>query len=112
MKSGRRHRKASDAKALGDFFRRIARFGLSDSAIALGSLALVGPVFATVNPPTILSPSIFSYQNTTPTVDGESGALTQHIPIDIPPGRNGFQPGLSLDYNSQSTAQDGVIGYG
>ncbi len=45
-------------------------------------------------------------------MDGASGALTQQILIDIPPGRNGFQPSLSLNYDSQDTAQDSEVGYG
>lgn len=44
-------------------------------------------------------------------VDGVTGAFTQRIPLDIPPGRNGLQPDISLDYNSQRT-QDSVVGYG
>jgi Salmonella virulence plasmid 65kDa B protein len=32
--------------------------------------------------------------------------------IDIPPGRNNLQPDLSLDYNSQNTDQDSIVGYG
>lgn len=66
----------------------------------------------TDNPPTITSPTIFSLQNATPKVDGASGALTQSIPLDTPPGRNGLQPDLSLNYNSQDTDQDSIVGYG
>jgi len=80
---------------------------------ALAYLAPVSPVFATTpNPPTILNPGVFSYENTTPSVDGVSGALTQSISIDIPPGRNGMQPDLSLNYNSQDTDEGSIVGYG
>jgi YD repeat-containing protein len=43
--------------------------------------------------------------------DAFTGAFTQKIPIDIPPGRNGLQPDLSLQYNSQRT-DDNIVGYG
>jgi len=46
-----------------------------------------------------------------PKTDGATGALTQTIRLDIPPGRNGVQPDLALKYNSQN-AQDGIVGYG
>jgi concanavalin A-like lectin/glucanase superfamily protein/virulence plasmid B protein len=95
--------------------RRLAQSRLGPilfvSIFTLAYLISGPPVFATANPPTVLNPDVFSGQ-TTPIVDGASGALTQHIPIDIPPGRNGLQPDLSLDYNSQNTAEDSIVGYG
>ena len=53
----------------------------------------------------------FSPKSTQPKIDGASGAFTQRIPLDIPPGRNGLQPDVTLDYNSQRT-QDSIVGYG
>lgn len=44
-------------------------------------------------------------------VDGSTGAFTQQVPLDLPLGRSGLQPVLSLDYNSQRT-EDGIVGYG
>jgi len=79
------------------------------AAIYLGSVAIV---FATSNPPTVSSPTVFSLQTVAPKVDGTSGALTQNISLDFPPGRNGLQPALSLQYNSQNTGQDSIVGYG
>ena len=64
--------------------------------------------FGTNSTPTILN--AFSYQNTTPKADGSTGALTQTIRLDVPPGRNGMQPDLALKYNSQN-AQDSIVGY-
>jgi hypothetical protein len=61
--------------------------------------------------PTVLSQSIFSLANATPKADGQTGALTQNLKLDIPPGRNGLQPDLALQYNSQR-AEDGIVGYG
>src|ERR1700747_391540 len=82
------------------------------SLVALVYLFAFSPALATTpNPPTILNPNVFS-QDSTPRVDGESGALTQKINLDIPPGRTGLQPNLSLNYNSQDTSEDGIVGYG
>lgn len=61
--------------------------------------------------PTSPEPSLFTLQNTRPKADGQSGALIQNIAIDVPPGRNGLQPDLSLQYNSQRT-EDSIVGYG
>src|SRR5262245_33591198 len=61
--------------------------------------------------PTITNPSVFTLQNSKAKVDGATGAFTQHISFDIPPGRNGVQPDLALDYNSQKT-DDSIVGYG
>ncbi len=45
--------------------------------------------------------------------DESSGALITSYPITIPPGRNGFQPDLKLEYNSQNSSQiDSVFGAG
>jgi Salmonella virulence plasmid 65kDa B protein len=73
----------------------------------------VGPVFASFGDggPTIPNSSVFTQQNTSSKVDGSSGAFTQQFSLDIPPGRNGLQPDITLDYNSQRTS-DGIVGYG
>lgn len=55
--------------------------------------------------------SAFSYENLSSRVDNSTGALTQRVPIAIPPGRNGMQPEVALEYNSQRT-EDGIVGYG
>lgn len=84
----------------------------SEPSSAQTSSQLATAQTTTYNPPTISNPNVFGFQNSTPKVDGTSGALTESIPLDIPPGRNGMQPKLSLDYNSQNTAQDSEVGYG
>jgi len=61
--------------------------------------------------PTIPNPSVFGQTIDQDRIDGASGAFTQKISLDIPPGRNGLQPDVSLQYNSQNTS-DGVVGYG
>jgi hypothetical protein len=62
-------------------------------------------------PPTVQTPTVFTLQNERPKADGQSGALIQNLKLDIPPGRNGLQPDLALQYNSQR-AEDGIAGYG
>src|SRR5262249_41030348 len=44
--------------------------------------------------------------------DESSGALTLSYPIKTPPGRNGIEPSLSLDYNSRSQENVNVAGFG
>ncbi len=41
-----------------------------------------------------------------------SGAFTHEIPLKTPPGRNGIEPNLSLQYNSQNTTKGNLYGYG
>src|SRR5258707_9134058 len=60
--------------------------------------------------PTVSNPQVFT-DTDAPKVDGQSGAFTQRVPLDIPPGRNGLQPDVSLQYNSQNTS-DSIVGYG
>ena len=44
--------------------------------------------------------------------DQTSGALVTSYPLTIPPGRNGMQPSLSLEYNSQNNENINNFGYG
>ena len=44
--------------------------------------------------------------------DSVSGALVYTYPLVIPPGRNGVQPNLTLSYNSQSSDNSSLFGYG
>ena len=68
-------------------------------------------ILATSTPPTVPNPSVFTDLIAQPRVDGASGAFTQKVQLDIPPGRSGLQPDISLQYNSQQTS-DSIVGYG
>jgi hypothetical protein len=83
---------------------------ISAILVLLLNFAPVSPVFALPPQPSLKNPDIFS-DTAQPKIDGSTGAFTQSIPLDIPPGRNGLQPDITLDYNSQRT-QDSVVGYG
>jgi Glycine-rich domain/Salmonella virulence plasmid 65kDa B protein/FG-GAP-like repeat len=76
-------------------------------------LTPIAPVYAAFGDgtPTVPNKSLFTAQTEEPKIDGSTGAFTQTVPLDIPPGRNGMQPELSLNYSSQNTA-DGIVGYG
>lgn len=96
--------------------RKIARYG----AIALACVVVCGPLIPqsaralsspTSGEPTIAAPSPLTYQSLKSSIDQSTGAFTQNIPLDIPPGRGGLQPDLSLQYNSQNTS-DSIVGYG
>ncbi len=41
-----------------------------------------------------------------------NGPLTYDYPITVPPGRNGLQPDLKLNYNSQLSGEESAFGYG
>ncbi|MBI5470020.1 hypothetical protein HY968_01725 [Candidatus Kaiserbacteria bacterium] len=79
---------------------------LSMNGTPLTALAALGD-----GTPTVPAPNVFTDQNQSVRAEGETGALTQNIKIDIPPGRNGLQPDLSLQYNSQRT-EDNIVGHG
>ncbi len=53
-----------------------------------------------------LSPSNFFYGNF------NGGPFTYTYPISIPPGRNGVQPDLKLNYSSDAKRNDSLFGYG
>jgi Salmonella virulence plasmid 65kDa B protein len=99
----------------------ISRFGHGSVHSKLISLILsvsilftpVGPVFAAFGDgsPTVPNSSVFGTPTDDPKVDGATGAFTQKITLDIPPGRNGLQPDVSLDYNSRRT-KESIVGYG
>lgn len=61
--------------------------------------------------PTVPNANVFGQASETAKVDEPTGAFTQRIQLDIPPGRDGLQPDLALEYNSQNTS-DGIVGYG
>ena len=88
--------------------------GISLIILASISLAPVQPAYAAFgdgSAPTIPNASVLTAQAEEPKIDGSTGAFTQRVPLDIPPGRNGLQPDVALDYNSQRT-KDGIVGYG
>ena len=40
-----------------------------------------------------------------------TGAAVYEYPINLPPGRNGLNPGISITYNSQDEVLDNLVGY-
>jgi hypothetical protein len=44
-------------------------------------------------------------------VDESSGAFTFAYPIQVPKGKNGMEPSLSINYNSQNS-ENSIFGYG
>src|SRR5262249_46775088 len=97
---------------------RLRQGSVQSKAISLVTLALIlTPVssayaaFGDGGAPTVPNPAAFTGETENARIDGSSGAFTQQVPIDIPPGRNGLQPSISLDYNSQHT-KDSIVGYG
>ncbi|MFZ2707526.1 MAG: immunoglobulin-like domain-containing protein, partial [Minisyncoccia bacterium] len=44
--------------------------------------------------------------------EGNTGSATYDIPFVTPPGRNGIEPSLSLSYNSNTSDNTGLYGYG
>src|SRR5262245_49021481 len=85
------------------------------SLLALASIVLTPASYAYAafgdGTPTISNSNVFGQTIDQDRIDGASDAFTQKIPLDIPPGRSGLQPDVSLNYNSQNT-QDGIVGYG
>jgi len=81
------------------------------SLLIAAPLLLPIGAYATDYPPSVPNSNVFGSQSQAPKVDESSGAFTQRIALDIPPGRNGLQPDLALQYNSQNTT-DGIVGYG
>ena len=55
------------------------------------------------------SPALWKLPYNPPSVSTFSGAATYNYPIEIPPGRNGFQPQVNLSYSSRRV--DGMLGY-
>lgn len=47
-----------------------------------------------------------------PSVDKASGGLSYSYPLTLPPGRNGLDPKLALEYSSQENDQGNLFGYG
>ena len=54
----------------------------------------------------------FSKNQIVPEPDPTTGALVYDYSIIVPPGRQGMQPDLKLQYNSQGITQDSIVGFG
>src|SRR5712675_823532 len=102
--------------------RGLLFFNLAESHVFVRLICLILTFYFILSPaqpafaafgdgtPTVPNPQVFTVSDA-PKVDGQSGAFTQRVPLDIPPGRNGLQPDVSLQYNSQNTS-DSIVGYG
>ena len=92
---------------------RVASYIAFCAFFCLISIALLFPVItrATDVAPTIDNQDLFGYRSLLPRVEGSTGDLTESVKLEIPPGRNGLTPEISLDYNSQNLT-DGIVGYG
>lgn len=53
-----------------------------------------------------------STRSATPEVDTQTGALKYGYKLTLPPGRNGVQPELSLNYSSNDSSNINAFGYG
>src|SRR5260370_2601763 len=71
---------------------------------APSSPAQVGPFTQQVLPGTF-NPALVK-------IDKNTGALTMTYTITLPPGRNGLQPDVSLQYSSQDTKLNSIFGEG
>src|SRR5262249_39067745 len=85
-------------------------------AASIGVALLFGqvqPAFAAFGggSPTVPNINVFTGDIDQPKVDGPTGAFTRRLSLDIPPGRSGLQPDVSLAYNNQNPS-DGIVGYG
>ena len=85
------------------------------AAILLLSINLIptAPVFADFGQgaPTIPNAQPFGIDKQTAKVDSSTGAFTQHIALDIPPGRNGFNR-ISRSTTIRSARKTSIVGYG
>ncbi len=77
------------------------------SPSAPSSLGEYGPP-----PPTTVIPGSSDAKQVVPQSDPTTGAMVYTYNIDVPPGRNGVQPDIKLQYNSQNATQNSVVGYG
>ena len=70
------------------------------------------PIEAALVQEEIQQPPGYSTKQNFPEIDKNTGALNYNFSISVPPGRNNFQSGLSLSYNSNSNSENSIFGYG
>lgn len=80
--------------------------------ICIFVLLPISQAYASDFAPSAPGASVLTSQSQSVKVDDASGALRQRVALNIPPGRNGLQPDIALEYNSQNTDVDSIVGYG
>ncbi|MGE3673873.1 MAG: FG-GAP-like repeat-containing protein, partial [Polyangiaceae bacterium] len=86
---------------------RVGLASLSAMSIALSGHAAPGPVFAT-RTPTASTPAAANPSTEAGDSVSSDGEAKFNYPLSLPPGRNGMQPSVSLQYSSRNPTRGGI----